>query len=82
MIKKDGRYSTHGFIEDQFEPGSRNRVLKNLQGIKTIKQMDIAENYALMAVLLKCVKKYSAIHSFTSKDICDIHQDWLGACRT
>jgi cell filamentation protein len=78
MTRKEGRYSTRGSVEDQFEPGSRNRVLKNIQGIKTIKHMDIVENYALMAVLIKCVKKYSAKHSFTAKDICAIHKDWFG----
>ena len=78
MTRKEGRYSTQGSIEDQFESGSGNHVLKNLQGIKTIRQMDIVENYALMAVLLKCVKKYSEKHSFTANDICAIHKDWLG----
>lgn len=78
MIKKSRRYITNQLIEDQFEPGSKKRVLKNLQGITTIKQMDKAENYALMVVLLKAVKKYTANHSFTVKDLCQLHKEWLG----
>lgn len=31
--KKNGRHSTQGMIEDQYEPASEKRVLKNLFGI-------------------------------------------------
>lgn len=37
------RYDTGHLIEDQFEPGSRGRVLRNLQGIRSKRAMDAQE---------------------------------------
>jgi cell filamentation protein len=37
------RYNTSHLIEDQYEPGSRGRVLRNLLGIKLKGEMDQAE---------------------------------------
>ena len=37
------RYDTNQLTEDQFEPGSRGRVLKNLQGIRGKRAMDALE---------------------------------------
>lgn len=42
-MKKTGRYDTSGLIETQFEPGSRGRVLKNLLGIKSRREVDKLE---------------------------------------
>jgi hypothetical protein len=39
-MKKPSRYDTSTLIEAQFEPGSRGRVLKNLLGIKSKREMD------------------------------------------
>ena len=38
--KRSKRYDTSGMIEAQFEPGSNNKVLKNLLKIKSIEKMD------------------------------------------
>ena len=39
-MKKSKRYNTAHFIEDQFEPGSNNQVLKNKLGITNPDEMD------------------------------------------
>jgi hypothetical protein len=44
--RKAGRYDTSGLIEAQFEPGSRRRVLKNLLGIKSRREMNRVEGRA------------------------------------
>lgn len=77
MPSKNGRYSTNGLIEDQYEPGSHGRVLKNKLKIKTIKDMNVIENFALRSVIEKCVNEYSEMHKFKCKDICRIHKWWL-----
>lgn len=42
MCRKD-RYDTTGLEQDQFEPGSHRRVLKNLLGITSKREMDRVE---------------------------------------
>ncbi len=42
-LKKGKRYDTSGLVEAQHEPGSRGRVLKNLLGIKTKREMDVVK---------------------------------------
>jgi cell filamentation protein len=43
MVKKGDRYDASDLEEAQFEPGSRGRVLKNLLGIKSQREMDWVE---------------------------------------
>jgi cell filamentation protein len=76
--KPAGRYDTSGLIEAQFEPGSRRRVLRNLLGIKSKREMDRVEARAQVRALLKLTKTYGSRHRFTSADICQIHRIWLG----
>lgn len=78
MTKRTGRYDTTGLIEDTFEPGSRNRVLKNLLGIWRKREMDEAEAEALSHALEALLSLYDRDHRFTSADICRIHRLWLG----
>jgi cell filamentation protein len=78
MTKRTGRYNTTGLIEDTCEPGSRNRVLKNLLGIKRKREMDEAEAVALSRALEALLGLYDRDHHFSSADICRIHQLWLG----
>ena len=40
----DNRYDVSGLIDAQFEPGSDGLVLKNLLGITSSAEMDIADN--------------------------------------
>ncbi len=42
-MKKSKRYDTSHLIEDQFEPGSNDQVLKNILGIMSPQEMDDAE---------------------------------------
>jgi cell filamentation protein len=42
-MKKGSHYDASGLIEAQFEQGSRGRVLKNVLGIKSKREMDQVE---------------------------------------
>jgi cell filamentation protein len=76
MIKR-GRYDTSSLIEDQYAPGSRGRVLKNLLGINTKRAMDEAESEALKRATRWAVRNYDRDHVFTADDICLLHRIWL-----
>jgi cell filamentation protein len=76
MRKKD-RYSTSNFVEDQFEPGSNGKVLKNKLGIRSPEAMEDAEAIALQEATDKLVRKFGADHRFTAADICEFHKIWL-----
>lgn len=77
-MTKSFRYRTSHLIEDQFEPGSRGRVLRNLLHIQRRREMDVleVEKYALSLPVL--MGMYTKNHCFTAADICRIHQIWLG----
>jgi len=77
-MKKERRYKTSHLLEDQYEPGSGKRVLKNLRGIKRKREMDREEVLAQLRAFEEVTKIYGAQHKFTEKDICDIHKIWLG----
>lgn len=76
-LKKGKRYETSGLVEAQFEPGSRGRVLKNLLGIKTKREMDLVEAVALKRAVRTLTRTYGGNHQFTASDICKIHEIWL-----
>jgi len=78
-MKSFGRYDTSLMEEAQFEPGSRGRVLKNLLGIKSKREMDRVEAREQLRALDALVGIYGPTHRFTSVDICKIHRIWLGA---
>lgn len=78
IVKGKDRYDTSGFVEAQFQPGSRGRVLKNLLGIASKKEMERVEAEEHFRALDKLVRIYSKEHQFTSADICGIHKIWLG----
>lgn len=71
------KYDAHG-TEAEFEPQSGGLVLRNMQGISRVEDMDVAESEALEAALLWALSRYSATHSFTANDVCELHQQWLG----
>lgn len=62
----------------EFEPRSRGRVLRNLLGIKRVRDMKLAESQTLLLVQQHAVESYSEDHRFTAADICNLHRDWLG----
>ena len=78
-MKPFGRYDTSALEEAQFEAGSRGRVLKNLLGIKSKREMDKVEAREQLRALDELVGIYGPNHGFTSADICKIHRIWLGS---
>jgi cell filamentation protein len=77
-MKPFGRYDTSALEEAQFEPGSRGRVLKNLLGIKSKREMDRVEAREQLRALDELVEMYGPSYHFTAADICKIHRIWLG----
>lgn len=77
-MKKSNRYDTSALPEAQFEPGSRDMVLKNKLGIKRGKEMDETESVALAVAIDKLLRMYDADHRFTAEDIKTMHKIWLG----
>ena len=76
-MKKGDRYDVSGLVEAQFEPGSRRRVLRNNLGIKSSRQMDVAEAKALTQAMEAFVAQYDEQHRFAAADICTMHRRWL-----
>ncbi len=75
--KEVGRYDVSHLVEGQFEPGSRGRVLKNLLGIKSKRQIDRLEAKEQLRALDELIRIFGRDHRFTSADICRIHKIWL-----
>lgn len=76
-MKKGGHYDASGLIEAQFEPGSRGRVLRNLLGIKSKREMDQVEAQEQLRTLEELVRIYDQTHRFTVADVRRIHKMWL-----
>jgi cell filamentation protein len=70
------KYDAHG-TEAEFEPQSGGLVLRNLQGITRVDDMEMAESEALMNVRDWALSRFTASHRFTAADVCDIHKHWL-----
>ena len=77
-MKKSGRYKTAHLVEDQYEPGSRGRVLRNKLGIKSIREMNRVEKDFQIKAIEKLTDMFVAGHRFKAWDICNIHKVWLG----
>jgi cell filamentation protein, protein adenylyltransferase len=76
-MKKGGHYGASGLIEAQFELGSRGRVLRNLLGIKSKREMDRVEAQEQLRTLEELVRIYDQTHRFTAADVRRIHKMWL-----
>lgn len=68
-MKKSGRYDTSSLIEDQYESGSRGRVLKNLLGIKSKREMSRIETHELLNATKALIETIDQDHRFTKEDI-------------
>ena len=79
VMKKSGRYNTSSVLEDQYEPGSRGRVLKNLPGITTKKGIDTVETREYLRVTDQLLQHFDRKHCFTAEDVCFMHHAWLGS---
>jgi len=77
-MKKSKRYDTSHLIEDQSEPGSRGRVLKNKLGITSKREMDKREKAEQIRTIEELTNIFGVGHRFTASDICKIHRLWLG----
>lgn len=75
--KINKRYDTSGLVEAQFEPGSRGRVLKNLLGIKSKREMDRVAQREQFRTLDELIRIYGPEHHFIATDVCKIHKIWL-----
>lgn len=77
-MTKIGRYDTSALSEDQYEPGSKDRVLKNSLGIKSVGEMERVETLELENVTNAAIDRYDRDYRFTAADIIDLHRQWLG----
>ncbi len=78
-MKDSNRYKTSHLLEDQFEPGSGKKVLKNLRHLTAKSAIDEAETETQLLALNKFAANYGQDHCFTAKDICQMHKTWLGS---
>jgi len=72
------RYDVSELPEAQWEPGSRRRVLRNLRGITSKREMDRLEAEEQYRTLQECITTYDRGHRFTAEDIRAMHRSWLG----
>ena len=68
-MKKSQRYDTSYLIEDQYEPGSRGRVLRNKLGIKSSREMNRIEKEAQLLAIDKLTDIFAVDHRFTVRDV-------------
>lgn len=71
------RYEATG-PEAEFEPGSRGRVLRNLLGVRSAREMARVESEALLDATQKLIDQTRADQRFRAADICRMHHLWLG----
>lgn len=77
-MKKSKRYDTSHLIEDQPEPGSRGRVLKNKLGVTSKREMDSHEKAEQIRTIEELTNIFGVDHRFTASGICKMHKLWLG----
>lgn len=70
------RYAVTG-AEAQFEPGSRCRVLRNLLGIRSVREMERAESMALVSATRRAIEETGGDQRFTADHIRYLHYVWL-----
>lgn len=78
MTRSGNRYSTADLVEAQHEPGSRGRVLRNLRGITSVREMAWAEHQEQLRALGDLVGTFHRDHRFSAQDIRLMHRAWLG----
>ncbi len=71
-----GRYQIS--VEEDYEPGSNNEVLKNYLGIKSKKEIEALEEQELARTEIELLDIFDEKHQFTATDLCNIHEFWLG----
>jgi len=81
MVKLS-RYATSGMLEDQYEPCTRKRILKNIPGIRKKRELEAHETDELFRTTAQLIQTYDKDHRFTASDICSMHKQWLGSIYT
>lgn len=71
-----GRYDAAG-PECKFQPGSRGRVLRNLRGITSVRQLERDESEALLAATQQAIDETRVDQRFAANDIRVMHHRWL-----
>lgn len=64
--------------QDEFQSGSRGRVLKNLLGITSVRAIQRIEYEALTRTRTAYYEKIDLSTVFTTELLLDMHRDWLG----
>ena len=64
--------------DDQFEPGSKGTVLRNLLGITNLREIESLESTHLSSAQEEFYDSFDGEHSFTVLDLCEMHKKWLG----
>ena len=75
--RQTDRYAAEG-VEAEFEPGSRGRVLRNLQGVRSVREMARLESERLLAATQRLIDDTELEQRFLGEDICRMHKLWLG----
>lgn len=76
-MSEGGRYRAEG-PEAEAEPGSHGRVLRNLVGVRSVREMARRESEALLSATHRLIDETDLDHRFTADDICAMHRTWLG----
>lgn len=76
-MSEKSRYRASG-AEAEFEPGSRRRVIRNRQGIRSTREMAARESQALLAATEQLAGEIRVDQRFTAEDIRQMHRTWLG----
>lgn len=77
MAETINRYTAHG-PESEFEPGSRGRVLRNLAGVRSVREMARLESERLLAATERLIDETEVEQRFRADDVCRMHRLWLG----
>ena len=78
-MKKQGRYSTSGLVEDQYMPGSKGRVLRNLLDITSLQDIERVETELLFELTDRLLDEIDSNHCFSADDIMRMHRRWLNS---
>lgn len=71
------RYEPRG-SQAEYEPGSRERVPRNLLGIRSVQEMSQRESVALIAAMRRMIDETRDDQRFTAEDVKRMHEIWLG----
>jgi cell filamentation protein len=77
LAETRNRYTAQG-PEAEFEPGSRGRVLRNLAGVRSVREMARLESEYLLAATEYLIDEIEVDQRFRAEDICRMHRLWLG----